>query len=91
MAYKNCLNLPFNVIFVETYEDLPKEDNYLMKTLLLYLKVLHYFKLNVFTFVEFYPLAPSGVTRKTTSKFGHCSKNALWHVMPLFVDIVQHL
>jgi hypothetical protein len=30
--YKTCLNPPFNAIFVEYYEDLPKEDNYLMKT-----------------------------------------------------------
>jgi len=36
MPYKTCLNLPFNAIFVECYEDLPKEDYYLMKTLFMY-------------------------------------------------------
>jgi hypothetical protein len=35
MPYRTCLNLPFNVIFVESYKDLPKENNYLMKTFLL--------------------------------------------------------
>ncbi len=39
--YTTCLNLPFNAIFVESYEYAPKEDNYLMKTFLLYLKFLH--------------------------------------------------
>ncbi len=54
--YKCCLNPPFNAIFVESYEDLPKEDNYLMKILLLYLKLnLHYFGFNVPTFVKLYP------------------------------------
>jgi len=47
--------MPFNAIFVESYEYAPKEDNYLMKTLFLYLKFFHYSQFNVFTFVEFYP------------------------------------
>jgi len=37
MPYIICLNLPFNAIFVESYEYVPKEDNYLMKILLPYL------------------------------------------------------
>jgi hypothetical protein len=52
----------FNAIFVESYEDLPKEDNYLMKTLLLYLEFLHYF--GIPTFVELYPLTPSEFERR---------------------------
>ncbi len=36
---KTCLNLPFNAIFVESYEYVPKEDNYLMKILFPYFKV----------------------------------------------------
>jgi hypothetical protein len=53
--YKTCLNLPSNAIFVESYEYAPKKDNYLMKTLLPYLKFFHYFGLSVPTFVELYP------------------------------------
>ncbi len=45
--YRTCLNSPFNAIFVESYEYAPKEDNYSMKTLLLYLEFLHYSRLNV--------------------------------------------
>jgi hypothetical protein len=33
----------------------PEEDNYLMKVLFSYLEFLHYFRLSVSTFVEFYP------------------------------------
>ncbi len=32
--YRTYLSPPFNAIFVESYENLPKEDNYLMKTFL---------------------------------------------------------
>jgi len=55
MPYKTCMNPPFNAIFVKSYEDLPKKDNYLMKTLFPYLEFLHYFGLNVPTFVELCP------------------------------------
>jgi len=48
------MNPPFNAIFVKSYEDLPKKDNYLMKTLFPYLEFFHYFGLNVPTFVELY-------------------------------------
>jgi len=54
MLYKTCLNLPFSAIFVKSYEDVPKEDNYLMKTLFPYLKFFHYSRLSVPTFVELY-------------------------------------
>jgi len=57
MPYKTFLNPPFNVIFVESYEYAPKEDNDPMKTLIPYLKFLHYIELNVFTFMEFYPFS----------------------------------
>jgi hypothetical protein len=54
--YKFCLNPPFNAIFVESYENLPKEDNYFMKILFLYIELnLHYFGFNVPTFVKLYP------------------------------------
>jgi len=54
--YRIYLNPPFNAIFVESYEDLPKEDSYFMKIFLLYLELnLHYSRLNVPTFVKLYP------------------------------------
>ncbi len=55
MPYKTCLNPPSNAIFVESYEYVLKEDNYLMKVLLPYLEFFHYIGLNVPTFVELYP------------------------------------
>jgi hypothetical protein len=55
MPYKTCLNLLGNAIYVESYEYVPKEDNYLMKIFFLYLKFFHYFRLKVPTFVELYP------------------------------------
>ncbi len=35
--YRTYLNMPFNAIFVESYEYAPKENNYLMKNLFSYL------------------------------------------------------
>jgi hypothetical protein len=55
MPYKTCLNLPFNAIFVESYEYVPKEDNYLIKTIFMCLEFLHNSRLIVPTFVELYP------------------------------------
>jgi hypothetical protein len=55
MPYKTCLNLPFNAIFVVSYEYAPKDDNYLMKTFLSYLEFIQYSRLSVPTFVELYP------------------------------------
>ncbi len=40
---------------VKSYEYVPKEDNYLMKIIFLYLKFFHNFGFSVSTFVEFYP------------------------------------
>jgi hypothetical protein len=82
--------LPFNAIFVESYEYAPKEDNYLMKTLLLYLEFLHNSGLNVPTFVELYLFGTSKVSRKTKLDIECCSKNAPWLVPPVFIKIVQH-
>ncbi len=75
MPYKTCLNSPFNAIFVESYEYAPKDDNYLMKTFLSYLKFLHYFRRNVPTFVELYPLVPLEGLTKIMSDFERCLKN----------------
>ncbi len=69
MPYKTFLNPPFNVIFVESYEYTPKEDNYLMKTLISYLKFLHYIELNVFTFMELYPSSTIKSIKEDDVKF----------------------
>jgi hypothetical protein len=69
MPYKTCLNLPFNAIFIESYEYLPKEDNYLMKTILPYLEFLHNFVFSVPTFVEFYPFGPIRIIKEDDVKF----------------------
>jgi len=69
MPYKTCLNPPFNAIFVESYEDLPKEDNYFMNTFFLYLEFLHYSGLNLPTFVEFYHFGAIRSFNKNDVKF----------------------
>jgi hypothetical protein len=53
--YRTYLNPSFNAIFVEFYEYAPKEDSYLTKTFLPYLKFIHNSGLNAPTFVELYP------------------------------------
>ncbi len=90
--FRTCLNLPFNAIFVESYEDVSKEDNYLMKIFLPYLEFFHYFVLNVPTFVDFYPYGTIRfLSRKTMLDFKCYSKNTPWPIAPLFVEIVCHL
>jgi hypothetical protein len=69
MSYKTCLNLPFNAIFVESYEYTPKEDNYLMKILLLYLEFFHNFGLSVPTFVKLYPFGAIRSIKEGDVKF----------------------
>jgi len=66
MSYKTYLNLPFNAIFVESYEYAPKDDNYFI---LSYLELFHYFRLNVPTFVEFYPFGAIRRINKENVKF----------------------
>jgi hypothetical protein len=67
--HKTCLNPPFNVIYVKSYEDMPKEENYFMKTLLMYLKFFHYSRLNVPTFVQLYPLGTIKSLKEDDVKF----------------------
>jgi hypothetical protein len=69
MPYKTYLNPPFNAIFVEFYEYVPKEDNYIMKTFLPYLKFLHYFGFHVPTFVELYPFGAIKSIKEDDVKF----------------------
>jgi len=87
--YKTCLNSPSNAVFVESYEYTPKKDNYLMKTLFLYLKFLHYSRLIVPTFMELYPFGPLKVSRKTMSNFKCRSKNGPCLVLSIFIEITQ--
>jgi len=53
--YKTYQNPPFNVIFIESYKEVLKEDSYFPRILLLYLKFFHYFGFSIPTFVENYP------------------------------------
>jgi hypothetical protein len=69
MPYKTSFNLPFNAIFVEWYEYAPKEDNYLMKTLLPYLIYFQYFGLSVPTFLELYPFSTIKNIKENNVKF----------------------
>ncbi len=67
--YRTCLNPLFNAIFVDSYEYMPKEDNYLMTTLLSYLKFLYNSRLNVPTFVEFYTFSTINDIKEDNVRF----------------------
>jgi len=67
--YITYLNPSFNAIFVEFYEYAPKEDNYLTKKFLSYLKFLHNYGLNVLTFVELYPFNAIKSIKENNVKF----------------------
>jgi hypothetical protein len=85
--YKTCLNLSFNAIFVESYEYAPKENNYLMKTLLSYLEFLHFFGLSVSTFVELYIFDAITSTKEDNVKFQTFLKNVPWPISLIFVNV----
>jgi hypothetical protein len=86
--YRTCLNPPSNAIFVEFYEYTPKEDNYLMKTLLPYLKFFHYSGLSVPSFVELYPFGAIKSIKEDNIKFRMLLKNAPWPILPVSVKII---
>ncbi len=81
--YKTYLNPPFNAIFVEFYEDLPKEDNYLMKIFFPYLEFLHYSRLRILTFVELYPFSTIKSLKEDDVRFWTLMKcHWLWKWTP---------
>jgi hypothetical protein len=90
-SFKTCLNLPFNVIFVKSYEYAPKKDNYLV------ILFSHTYSSFIILGLAFPPLwsfilsAPSKVLKKTMLNFERCSKNAPWPILSIFVGIAQHL
>jgi len=81
------MNPPSNAIFVESYEYMPKEDNYVMKTLLPYLKFLHYFSLLFPPLWSSILSVPSEVSKTMMLDFGCCSKNAPWSIPPVSIKI----
>jgi len=69
MPYKTCQNPPLNDIFVESYDDVKKKDNYFLGTFLPYLESLHYSRLSVRTFVEDYTFGSIRSLNKNDVKF----------------------
>jgi hypothetical protein len=53
--YKNMFNGFYNAIFLESFDSLRGEDNYLLGNILLYLKSLHFLRYGVCTYVEHNP------------------------------------
>jgi len=66
--YITYLNPSVNAI-IEFYEYAPKEDNYLTKIFLSYLKFLHNYGLNVPTFMELYPFNAIRSIKENNVKF----------------------
>jgi hypothetical protein len=84
MPYRTYLNPPFNAIFVESYEYAPKENNYLMMIFFMYLEFLHYFGLNVPTFVELYPFGTIRTIKQDVKFWTLFEKCTMAH-SPIFV------
>jgi hypothetical protein len=55
MPYKNIFNGPYNAIFLESFDNLCGEDQYLLGFLLPYLENLHSSRYDAPTFVECNP------------------------------------
>ncbi len=89
--YRTYLNPSFNAIFIESFEYMPKEENYLMNTFLSYLEFLHNSGLSVPPLWSSILLAPLEVLRKVILDFGHCSKNTPWLILLVFVEFILHL
>jgi hypothetical protein len=69
---------------------MPKEDNYLMKTLFPYLEFLHYSGLLFPPLWSSILSMPSEVSKTMMLDFGCCSKNAPWSIPPVSIEIAQH-
>jgi hypothetical protein len=52
MLHNNMFNLPFNAIFFDTLYGSHNNNNYLFKTILLYLESLHFSGMWIYKFVE---------------------------------------
>jgi hypothetical protein len=87
MPYKTCQNPHFNVIFIEFYEDMPEEENYLLGSLLPYLKLFHYSGFNVPTFVENYPFGAIRNLKEDDVKFWTLFEKCTMNVMPISIEI----
>ncbi len=85
--YKTCQNPPFNVIFIESYEDMLEEENYLLGTFLPYLESFHYFGFNVPTFVENYPFGAIRSLKEDDVKFWTLFEKCTMVVMPISIEI----
>jgi hypothetical protein len=89
MPYKCFQNLPFNAIFVESYNLAKEMENDILETIISYLKSLHYSGLSVPTFAKKIPLAVLEVSQKIMSNSKCCLKKAPWSVMLVFIELVD--
>jgi len=53
--YKSMFNRPYSAIFLESLDNLHREDHYLLGTIILYVESLHFFGYGVFTYVQHNP------------------------------------
>jgi hypothetical protein len=88
MPYKSMLNDPYSAIFLESFNGLHGEDQYLLGSIFRYLENLHLFGYNVPTFDEHNPF---GRIRLLIDIIQDIFKFYLWNVIkptnPLFVTI----
>jgi hypothetical protein len=81
--YKCCWNLPFNLIYVKSFISVKEKVNYLIGIVLSYLKLLHYSRFCVPTYVQDNPFGaikhvPKDDTNYNTlfeKCFGNCNAN----------------
>ncbi len=55
MPYKNMFNDPYSASFLESFDNIRGEDQYLLGSIFLYLENFHLFRYGVPTFVEHNP------------------------------------
>jgi hypothetical protein len=80
-------NLPFNVIFVESYKLAKEKENDILGTIFLYLKSFHYSRLSVSTLLKKIPLVVLEISQKIMSNSKCCLKKAPWNVTLGFIEI----
>jgi hypothetical protein len=79
------------LIYVKSFINLKDKVNYLVGIVFSYLKLLHYSRFCVPTHVQDNPFSAIKHVTKDDSDTTHYLKSVLAIVMPIFVEILQHL
>ncbi len=87
MLHITCQNPSFNVIFIEFYEDMLKEDSYLLGTFFPHVELFHYSRFNVPTLVENYPFVAIRSFKEDDVKIWTLFEKCTMDVTPISIEI----